>query len=163
MSTIVEILQSTEEVLLPDGSRMLAQVAEREEALMQASLRESTLWREREHQRLQMQRVALAGNRSNSGGYSDARSGGRRPGANPRSFGTRSGDPRSDDVRSSGRPNAGARDTNMVRPEVLVVGRAPQSTKPVRSANSQIVPEPDQIQSKRPNPHPVTGPFEPRG
>src|SRR5262249_54868416 len=76
MSTIVEILQSTEEVLLPDGSRMLAQVAEREEALMQASLRESTLWREREHQRLQMQRVALAGNRSNSGGYSDARSGG---------------------------------------------------------------------------------------
>ena len=83
MSTIVEILQSTEEVLLPDGSRMLAQVAEREEALMQASLRESTLWREREHQRLQMQRVALAGNRSNSGGYSDARSGGRRPGANP--------------------------------------------------------------------------------
>ena len=56
-----------------------------------------------------------------------------------------------------------ARDTDMGRPEVSVVGRAPRPTKPVQSAKSAIVPDPDQVKSERPNPRMVTGPLQPRG
>jgi hypothetical protein len=111
MSTIVEILKSAEEVLLPDGRRVSAQ---REAALMQA-LRESLRL---ERQRLEHRRLALAG---------DARN------------------------------YAGVRDMDMGHSIVQVVGRATQSAKPVRSAKSAIVPEPDQIQSKRPEPRSVLG------
>ena len=58
---------------------------------------------------------------------------------------------------------ANARDTDMGRPEVRVVGRAPQPARPVQSAKSKIVPEPDQGKSERPGSRPVTGPLEPRG
>jgi hypothetical protein len=34
------------------------------------------------------------------------------------------------------------------RPEVRVVGRSPQPAKPIRSAKSAIVPEPDQVRSE---------------
>src|SRR5262249_29514231 len=135
MSTIVEILRATEEVLLPDGSRVLASVWEREEALRQ-TLRES-LRRERQkrkerqgHQRLLMQRAALAS------GHSD------QPDA--RSPNARSPDACSPDARSGG-----ARDMDMGHPVVQVVGQAnTRSANSVRSAKSAIVPEPDQIQSK---------------
>jgi hypothetical protein len=36
------------------------------------------------------------------------------------------------------------------RPDVRVVGRSPQPTKPIQSVKSKIVPEPDQIQSAPP-------------
>jgi hypothetical protein len=40
-----------------------------------------------------------------------------------------------------------ARDIDMGHPEVRVTGRAPQSTKPIQSAKSKIVPEPMARQS----------------
>jgi len=66
------------------------------------------------------------------------------------------------DSRLDPRPG-NARDTDMGRPEVRVVGRAPRPANPIRSAKSAIVPEPDQVQSERPNSRMVTGPLEPRG
>jgi hypothetical protein len=129
MSTIVEILRSTEEVQLPDGTRTLAS----EEALRQ-SLRESL------QESLRLKRLK---HQERHGLGVDARR----------------GDARSPDARSS--------DTNhsvlSARPEVRVVGRVSHPIKPIRSAKSTIVPEPDQIQSKRPEPRPVVGPLEPRG
>ena len=78
------------------------------------------------------------------GGHSDPRPAGARPG-------------RPDPI---GTPIS---NNSLGQPEVRVVGRARPSAKPIRSAKSQIVPEPDQIQSERPKPRPVTGPLEPQG
>src|SRR5262249_5208487 len=111
------------------------------EAMMQ-TLRQSLHLERQRHERQRrpvMQHAALAGSHR-AAGRRDARSG---------------------DLHSDG-----ARDTDMARPVVQVVGRANNTQPmrpPARSAKSTIVPEPDQIQSKRPNPLPVTGPFEPRG
>jgi len=111
------------------------------EAMMQTLRQSLHLERQRQERqrRLVMQHAALAGSH-------------------------RAGDRR--DARSGDLHSDGARDTDMARPVVQVVGRA-NNTQPMRpsarSAKSTIVPEPDQIQSKRPNPLPVTGPFEPRG
>jgi hypothetical protein len=73
-------------------------------------------------------------------------------------------DARSPDARSpeEGRPGS-ARDTDMGRPMAVGVGRAHPTGRPIRSVKSQIVPEPDQIKSKRPEPRPFAGRFEPRG
>jgi hypothetical protein len=46
------------------------------------------------------------------------------------------------------------------RPDVHVIGRSPQPAKPIRSTKSQIVPEPDQIQSAPPR---RSSPLEPPG
>ena len=45
-------------------------------------------------------------------------------------------------------------------PDVHVIGRSPQPAKPIRSAKSKIVPEPDQIQSAPPR---RSSPLEPPG
>jgi hypothetical protein len=58
---------------------------------------------------------------------------------------------------------ANARDADMGQPEVRAVGRSPGSANPIRSVKSKIVPEPDQVQSERPKPRLLTGPFEPQG
>jgi hypothetical protein len=73
-------------------------------------------------------------------------------------------DPRSAGARP-GRPDpvgAPTGNNSLGQPEVRVVGRS-RPAKPIRSAKSVIVPEPDQIISRRPDPRPVTGPLEPRG
>ena len=69
-------------------------------------------------------------------------------------------DARPPDARSpeEGRPGS-ARDMDMSRPMAVGIGRAHPTGRPVRSAKSQIVPEPDQIKSKRY----FAGRFEPRG
>jgi hypothetical protein len=62
-----------------------------------------------------------------------------------------------------GRPGS-ARDMDMARPVAVGIGRAHPTGRSIqRSAKSQIVPEPDQIKSKRPEPRPFAGRFEPRG
>ena len=73
-------------------------------------------------------------------------------------------DARPPDARSpeEGRPGS-ARDMDMSRPMAVGIGRAHPTGRPVRSAKSQIVPEPDQIKSKRPEPRYFAGRFEPRG
>jgi hypothetical protein len=73
-------------------------------------------------------------------------------------------DPRSAGARS-GRPDpigAPIANNSQGQPEVRVVGRA-RPAKPIRTAKSGVVPEPDQVTSRRPEPRPVTGPLEPRG
>ena len=55
------------------------------------------------------------------------------------------------------------RASDMSRPMAVGIGRAHPTGRPVRSAKSQIVPEPDQIKSTRPEPRPFAGRFEPRG
>jgi len=73
-------------------------------------------------------------------------------------------DARPPDARSpeEGRPGS-ARDMDMSRPMAVGIGRAHPTGRPVRSAKSQIVPEPDQIKSERPEPRYFAGRFEPRG
>ena len=73
-------------------------------------------------------------------------------------------DARPPDARSpeEGRPGS-ARDMDMGRPMAIGIGRAHPTGRPIRSAKSQIVPEPDQIKSKRPEPRYFAGRFEPRG
>ena len=69
-------------------------------------------------------------------------------------------DARPPDARSPGEGRPGsARDMDMARPMAVGVGRAHPTGRPIRSAKSQIVPEPDQIKSKRY----FAGRFEPRG
>ena len=72
-------------------------------------------------------------------------------------------DARPPDARSpeEGRPGS-ARDMDMGRPMAIGIGRAHPTGRPIRSAKSQIVPEPDQIKSKRPEPRYFAGRFEPR-
>jgi hypothetical protein len=53
---------------------------------------------------------------------------------------------------------------DMGRPIAVGIGRAHPTGSPIRrSAKSQIVPEPDQIKSKRPEPRYFAGRFEPQG
>jgi hypothetical protein len=73
-------------------------------------------------------------------------------------------DARPPDARSPGEGRPGsARDMDMSRPMAVGIGRAHPTGRPIRSAKSTIVPEPDQIKSKRPEPRYFAGRFEPRG
>jgi hypothetical protein len=60
------------------------------------------------------------------------------------------------------RPTGSERTLEPVR-YVTHVGRSLRPAKPIKSAKSATVPEPDQVHSERPNPRLVTGSLEPQG